>query len=269
MLQDVEVRVLSWAPNFGKSRVIFADSAAFCILGQTGLSAGISHLRLPSQALCLSLPRAPGVIKPSRISGRDTTKLSRIPQCSARNPISGGPIRNIMKDSCASDAIFDRIAGLVPALRLVFARFDTRQIRVQRIPCLPHCGVQKSGRAVALRGTALPTVEPPSPRQYRQAVLRQFGNALKCVHAGRNWRKILPPGQRRLPRFAFTPVKRFKRELPYAKSTAFFNGNLRMRVPVRAKIAFASAGAAGGVPGSPIPRIFSPFSSTRTAIGGH
>ena len=79
------------------------------------------------------------------------------------------------------------------SLRLVFARFDTRQIGprlpapagataaparqarpnlpaigVRRIPCLPPCGVQQSGRAFPHRGTADPTLGPLSPSQSRQ-----------------------------------------------------------------------------------------------------
>lgn len=42
---------------------------------------------------------------------------------------------------------------------------------------------------------------------------------------------------------------------PQAKETSRDKGSERMRLPVRAKIAFARAGMAGGVPISPIPPI--------------
>jgi hypothetical protein len=47
------------------------------------------------------------------------------------------------------------------------------------------------------------------------------------------------------------------------------SGSSRARVPVRAKSALARAGAAGGVPGSPMPRILLPVSRMRTRISGH
>jgi hypothetical protein len=40
-------------------------------------------------------------------------------------------------------------------------------------------------------------------------------------------------------------------------------------MPVAAKIALPSAGAAGGTGGSPMPRIFVPFSRPTTTISGH
>ena len=58
-------------------------------------------------------------------------------------------------------------------------------------------------------------------------------------------------------------------ETPYhTKSTSWKNGNRRIRLPVAAKIALPSAGAAGGTPGSPMPLILSSFSSPRTIICG-
>ena len=59
-----------------------------------------------------------------------------------------------------------------------------------------------------------------------------------------------------------------KGQVFHAKSTELENGKSRMRWPVAAKIAFASAGAAGGTPGSPTPRSLPPFSSPRTSILG-
>lgn len=53
-----------------------------------------------------------------------------------------------------------------------------------------------------------------------------------------------------------------------AKLTVLLNGMSRSRWPVSAKMALASAGAAGGVPGSPMPRMRGMFSKTCTAIGG-
>lgn len=55
---------------------------------------------------------------------------------------------------------------------------------------------------------------------------------------------------------------------PQTKSTNFLKGISRRRLPVAAKMALASAGAAGGTGGSPIPRT-GPCSSARTSIGGH
>src|SRR5258708_209601 len=45
-------------------------------------------------------------------------------------------------------------------------------------------------------------------------------------------------------------------------------GSLRMRLPVTAKIAFASAGATGGTPGSPTPVGFSVLGTICTSISG-
>ena len=44
----------------------------------------------------------------------------------------------------------------------------------------------------------------------------------------------------------------------YTPSAAFFSGSERMRFPVTAKMALATAGAIGGVPGSPMPPHLSP-----------
>lgn len=55
---------------------------------------------------------------------------------------------------------------------------------------------------------------------------------------------------------------------PQTKSTNFLKGISRRRLPVAAKMALASAGAAGGTGGSPMPRT-GPCSSARTSIGGH
>ena len=54
----------------------------------------------------------------------------------------------------------------------------------------------------------------------------------------------------------------------HAKRMCFRNGNSRMRCPVAAKMALASAGAAGGTGGSPMPRIFSTVSSARITMRG-
>ncbi len=64
------------------------------------------------------------------------------------------------------------------------------------------------------------------------------------------------------------PVPRGSRSCQ-AKLAALPKGRSRSLCPVRAKMALPSAGAAGGVPGSPMPRIFGPVSSMRTAMGGH
>lgn len=53
-----------------------------------------------------------------------------------------------------------------------------------------------------------------------------------------------------------------------AKLTLLFRGNSRTRFPVRAKIALARAGAAGGTGGSPIPRTSPPSSNPLTMISG-
>ena len=55
---------------------------------------------------------------------------------------------------------------------------------------------------------------------------------------------------------------------PYTKSMCLFSGNSRMRLPVEAKMALASAGAAGGTGGSPMPRMALPLSVARTSITG-
>ena len=57
-------------------------------------------------------------------------------------------------------------------------------------------------------------------------------------------------------------------EVFHAKSTDLERGSSRIRWPVAAKIALASAGAAGGTPGSPMPRSLPPFSNPRTSIFG-
>jgi hypothetical protein len=54
----------------------------------------------------------------------------------------------------------------------------------------------------------------------------------------------------------------------YTKSMCLFSGNSRMRLPVAAKMALASAGAAGGTGGSPMPRMAPPLSVARTSING-
>ena len=51
-------------------------------------------------------------------------------------------------------------------------------------------------------------------------------------------------------------------------SQASESGNLRKRFPVAAAIAFASAGAIGGTPGSPTPVGFSVDGTMWTSIGG-
>lgn len=53
------------------------------------------------------------------------------------------------------------------------------------------------------------------------------------------------------------------------KSICLLNGISRMRCPVAAKIALPSAGAEGGIGGSPKPRILGLFSSAAKVIGGH
>src|SRR5271156_4413869 len=50
---------------------------------------------------------------------------------------------------------------------------------------------------------------------------------------------------------------------PYAPSVEFFSGSERMRLPVTAKIALATAGAIGGVPGSPMPPHLAPPDSAK------
>jgi len=60
---------------------------------------------------------------------------------------------------------------------------------------------------------------------------------------------------------------------PKAAGYAFFNipgsiGRLRMRLPVAAKIAFVTAGAIGGVPGSPTPPGASPLGTRCTSMTG-
>jgi hypothetical protein len=54
----------------------------------------------------------------------------------------------------------------------------------------------------------------------------------------------------------------------HAKLTLLLSGSSRTRFPVRAKMAFASAGAAGGTGGSPIPRTSLPSSNPLTMISG-
>jgi hypothetical protein len=46
------------------------------------------------------------------------------------------------------------------------------------------------------------------------------------------------------------------------------NGSVRSRLPVAAKIAFATAGAIGGVPGSPTPPGAAPLATISTSIRG-
>ena len=53
------------------------------------------------------------------------------------------------------------------------------------------------------------------------------------------------------------------------KSRCLFIGNSRIRLPVSAKIAFASAGIDGGVPGSPTPVIRGLFSKIATSISSN
>src|SRR6266852_1610187 len=55
---------------------------------------------------------------------------------------------------------------------------------------------------------------------------------------------------------------------PQTKSTCLFSGSSRIRLPVAAKMALASAGAAGGTVGSPMPRTSLVFVSARTSISG-
>jgi hypothetical protein len=55
-------------------------------------------------------------------------------------------------------------------------------------------------------------------------------------------------------------------DIGQAKLMCLRSGSSRMRFPVAWKIALASAGAAGGTPISPTPRIESPLSSTLTTI---
>ncbi|MEH2610617.1 hypothetical protein V1293_002906 [Bradyrhizobium sp. AZCC 1693] len=54
----------------------------------------------------------------------------------------------------------------------------------------------------------------------------------------------------------------------HANLTLLFRGSSRTRFPVRAKMAFASAGAAGGTGGSPIPRTSLPSCNPLTMISG-
>ena len=73
------------------------------------------------------------------------------------------------------------------------ARPDLQTARLRRIPCLPPCGVQQSGRAFPHRGTADPTLWPMSPYQCRQAVsvkpakanrnMPGGGSVLVCLHS--------------------------------------------------------------------------------------
>src|ERR1700684_3996500 len=56
------------------------------------------------------------------------------------------------------------------------------------------------------------------------------------------------------------------RGCPYAPSVEFFSGSERMRLPVTAKIALATAGAIGGVPGSPMPPHFPAADSAQWAL---
>src|SRR5438105_349864 len=55
---------------------------------------------------------------------------------------------------------------------------------------------------------------------------------------------------------------------PQAERSCFSRGSLRMRLPVAAKTALASAGAVTAVPGSPIPPGFSKLRTRRTSIAG-
>ena len=128
----------------------------------------------------------------SVLEKRGRLRRRRLP---ANHRHAGG---GVLRMRAQSGADFDAIARHLPALRLVFARFDPRQIGprlpatagataaparqarpdlptigVRRIPCLPPCGVNQSGRAFPHRGTATPTLGPVSPCQFRQAVLRQ------------------------------------------------------------------------------------------------
>ena len=77
------------------------------------------------------------------------------------------------------------------------ARPDLPAIGVRRIPCLPPCGVQQSGREFPHRGTACPTLGPMSPCQCRQAVSVKPGNVLN--------------------RFAFDLVDQIKRKTHHAE----------------------------------------------------
>src|SRR5438445_13826859 len=55
---------------------------------------------------------------------------------------------------------------------------------------------------------------------------------------------------------------------PHAERSCFSSGSLRMRLPVAAKTALASAGAVTAVPGSPIPPGFSKLRTRCTSIAG-
>ena len=94
-------------------------------------------------------------------------------------------VQRIKRKTLLGGSDFDKITRHVPALRLVFARFDPRQIGprlpapagataapakqarpdlappvMRQRPCLPPYGVQQSGRAFPHRGTADPTLGP-------------------------------------------------------------------------------------------------------------
>src|SRR5262249_2967583 len=57
-------------------------------------------------------------------------------------------------------------------------------------------------------------------------------------------------------------------EQPDRADHASFNGSCRSRRPVAAKTAFATAGAIGGVPGSPAPPDFSPLQTMWPSLLG-
>ena len=113
------------------------------------------------------------------------------------------PVNQIKRNTLQSSADFDRIARHFLALRLVFARFDPRQIGprlpapagataaparqarpesaligLRRAPCLPPCGVKQSGRAFPHRGTACPTHGPVPASRFGQTRKRPKATVL-------------------------------------------------------------------------------------------
>ena len=135
---------------------------------------------------------------------------------------------------CKSGSDFDGIARHVPAQRLLFARFDPRQIgprlpapagataaparqarpdlhtaRLRNIPCLPPCGVQQSGRAVPHRGTAFPTLGPGRGAEVRVSKhllsnTESLGTSLRCCWCLRDLTRV-KSGRACLPRQARQP----------------------------------------------------------------
>ena len=104
----------------------------------------------------------------ARFPGAHHPRLARQPRRPGRE---GFRARSTLKSAHWTDLTPPGRGRVVPRQ----ARPDLPAIGVRRIPCLPPCGVQQSGRAFPHRGTAYPTLGPLSlyRSQSAQAVLRQ------------------------------------------------------------------------------------------------